>query len=167
VTASAVTNSTCLIALERIGRLDLLSESFARVLVPPEVRDEFGSGLDWVEVRAPVNAALVAALRMHLHPGEAAAIALAVETPGSIIILDDRKARGVALQFDIPVLGTIGLLLHAKRAGIMPRVTPLFDALREHGFYLAESLRLRALSIAQEDSDDPGERRCNSGDTSK
>jgi predicted nucleic acid-binding protein len=124
------------------------------VLVPLEVREEFGAGLSWLEVRPPVNVMLVTALRMHLHPGEAAAIALAVETPDCAIILDDRKARVVARQFDIPILGTIGLLLRAKRAGIIPRVTPLLDALKNQGFYLSESLRLKALSIAQEDDTD-------------
>jgi uncharacterized protein len=93
VTASAVTDSTCLIALERIGRLGLLARPYVRVLVRPEVREEFGAELDWVEVHAPINVALATALRMQLHSGEAAAIALAVETPSSAIILDDRKAR--------------------------------------------------------------------------
>ena len=77
----AVTNSTCLISLERIDRLEILRASFESVLIPPEVREEFGSEPSWIIVRPVMNMHLVQALRFRLDRGEAAAIALAAEVP--------------------------------------------------------------------------------------
>jgi len=59
-----VTDSICLIDLERIGHLDLLPALFEPILVPPEVQHEFGTLLPWLTVETPTDHALVAALKM-------------------------------------------------------------------------------------------------------
>ena len=76
----AVTDSTCLIGLERIGHLDLLPALFEPVIAPPEVQKEFGVSFSWLQIEAPSDKALVAALKMLADDGEAEAIALASET---------------------------------------------------------------------------------------
>ncbi len=73
----AVSNSICLIALERIGQLNLLPALFEPISVPPKVREEFVVRLDWLRVEAPSNTALVAVLKALVDEGEAEAIALA------------------------------------------------------------------------------------------
>jgi predicted nucleic acid-binding protein len=60
----AVTDSTCLIGLERIGRLDILPSLFDPILIPPEVQREFGTPLPWLIVETPADQALVAALKL-------------------------------------------------------------------------------------------------------
>ena len=74
-----VADSTCLISLERIGRLDILPVLFEPILIPPEVQSEFGASIPWITMETPVDQALVDALKMLVDDGEAEAIALAHE----------------------------------------------------------------------------------------
>ena len=74
-----VSDSTCLIALERIDRLDLLPAVFAEIWIPPAVAKEFGRAISWLRVRAPRDTASVSRYEAIVDAGEAAAIALAKE----------------------------------------------------------------------------------------
>lgn len=87
-----VSDSTCLIGLERIHRLDLLPAVFERVWIPSVVAEEFGQSIPWLHVKAPVNTDLVESFETMVDRGEAAAIALARELHCEVI-LDDRRAR--------------------------------------------------------------------------
>lgn len=145
-----VVDSTCLIALDKIGHLGLLGADLAPV-VAPAVRAEFGEPLpDWIAVREPRDPVVVAALGTQLGAGEAESIALALEPPRSEIILDDKKARRVAGQLGLRVFGTLGLVLRAKAAGRIALVTPVLEALRATGFHMTEALFRTALRLADE-----------------
>jgi hypothetical protein len=87
-----------------------------------------------------------------LGPGEREALALAIERPGSRVLLDDRYARLVATTLGIPVIGTLGILLRAKRAGHLNEVRPLLDRLDALGFRVDRRTRLAVLSLADETS---------------
>ena len=149
MTETAVVDSTCLIGLERIGRLDILPALFINVIVPPEVAREFGTSLPWLKVETPANNALTSALKMMLDDGEAEAIALASEH-GYGIVPDDRQARRIAKNLGVAVVGTVGLLLRAKRDGIISAVKPLLEDLELNGFYLSSELKEEALRLANE-----------------
>lgn len=146
---SIVTDSTCLIGLEGIHKLSLLPAMFESVVAPPKVQEEFGSEESWLKVEAPTDPALVKALKMMVDDGEAEAIALA-RGRGWRIILDDRKAREVAKQMGLSVIGTVGLLIQAKRQGIVPALEPLLEALEACGFFLSAELKSEALQLAGE-----------------
>lgn len=146
---SVVADSTCLIGLERIGRLDLLPELFEPILVPPEVQNEFGISLIWLKVETPSDQALVTTLKMLVDDGEAEALALAKEL-GLRIILDDRQARAVGNRLNIPVIGTVGILVQAKYAGVIPLIKPLLEDLESNGFYLSDALKDEALRLVGE-----------------
>lgn len=75
---------------------------------------------------------------------------LALEMPGSIVLLDDALARRVAVAKGIPIKGTLGLLLDAKRAGQPAAVKPSLDRLQELGFRLAKETREAVLKLAGE-----------------
>lgn len=126
-----VCDSTCLIALERIDYLKLLPNLFEPVVIPPSVEEEFGAALSWFEIHRPSNSALVASLEIVVDRGEAEAIALAHETQ-FLLVLDDRQARSAARHLGLTITGTIGVLLKAKRAGLIDAVKPLLDQLREN-----------------------------------
>jgi len=79
VKESVVSDSTCLIGLERIGELNILPALFDPMMIPPEVEREFGSAFSWLQTENLTSGALVAALRMVVDAGEAEAIALASE----------------------------------------------------------------------------------------
>lgn len=145
----AVANSTCLIGLERIGQLEILRALFEPLLVPPKVQEEFGTTLDWLTVQAPTSRELVNILRSIVDDGEAEAIALAKEK-GWLLILDDRKARKWAKRLSVRVIGTAGILLRAKRCGLIPKVKPILEALKAVGFRLSEALEREVLRLAQE-----------------
>ena len=144
-----VTDSTCLIGLERIGHLDILPALFEPILVPPEVQHEFGTPLPWLTVERPVDHALITALKMLVDDGEAEAIALAHEQ-GWRIILDDRRARSVARGLGITIIGTVGILVRAKRLGMITSLKALLDELEAHAFYISEGLKVEALRLVNE-----------------
>ena len=146
---SLVADTACLIALERIGRLNLLPELFESVVIPPEVAREFGSSAQGLRIQAPANKALLASLKLLVDDGEAEAIALASELKLRII-LDDGQARFVAKQVGVATIGTIGLLLLAKKAGLIPALEPLIGDLERCGFYMTSALKQEALRLAAE-----------------
>lgn len=145
-----VTNSTCLIGLERIGRLDILPEVFSTVMIPLAVQAEVGLSADWLKVRAVQNIAVVATLKTQVDDGEAEAIALAMELGDVLIILDDRNAQRIAQQLNLKVIGTVGMLLRAKQKGVIAEIKPLLTALSQADFRISASLVGNALRLAGE-----------------
>jgi predicted nucleic acid-binding protein len=149
---SAVADSACLIALKQIGREALLPQLFDEIRIPPVVQDEIGTVFPWLKVQAVRDVALIAALKTQMDEGEAHVIALATEKTDVFVILDDRKARRIAKQMGLRVIGTVGILLRSKQHGHLTEITSEIEALERVGFYLTESLRREALSLAGEDS---------------
>lgn len=149
-TVPAVTNSSCLIGLERIERLDILPQVFSSITIPTAVSTEVGFEADWLTVRPVQNLALVATLKTQVDEGEAEAIALAMELGNIFVILDDRKARQLAFQLNLKVIGIVGMLLRAKRFGIILEIKPLLTALNQANFRISEPLIQNALRIAGE-----------------
>lgn len=144
-----VSNTSCLIALEAVGRLDLLQLLYRQLVIPPAVVGEWGMPCAaWMTVQAVQNQPLVRALQLQLGPGEA--IALAAEQNATRLILDDQRARRVAAQMQVPFTGTVGVVLRAKQLGFLPLVRPVFDDLRAAGFWLSDALLQKSLQIAGE-----------------
>jgi uncharacterized protein len=75
---------------------------------------------------------------------------LALEMPESVALLDDALARRVAIAKGIPIKGTLGLLLDAKRAGHLSAVKPSLDRLSKLGFRLAQQTQDAVLKLAGE-----------------
>ena len=78
------------------------------------------------------------------------AIALAVELGASAIIIDDRPARRLAEVAGLNVIGTLGLLLEAKRAGHIRSIRAELDKLLETSFFLSQELYDQLLRLADE-----------------
>lgn len=150
MTPRAVADSACLIALDAIGRLDLISGVFEQVSVTPEVLAEVGRALPGVVATPASDRGVVAALKTQLDEGEASVIALAMEIGDVLVVLDDKKARRVARQLGLKVTGTIGLLVRAKRLGLVDAIEPLLSALERAGFRMSRALRQEALRLAGE-----------------
>jgi predicted nucleic acid-binding protein len=106
---------------------------------------------DWIQVAAPKNLPLISALMALLDPGEAAAIALANELQAGRVLLDERRARKVALRMNLPVMGVLGCLVDAKQRGLIPEVRQWLEALRvKAGFRVSDELIQAILRIANE-----------------
>jgi predicted nucleic acid-binding protein len=149
VKEAVVSDSTCLIGLERAGQLELLPALFSAVAIPPEVEREFGVSFPWLQVNGLFDATLARALRMQVDGGEAEAIALAKQL-GLRLILDDRRARAVARNLGLPLIGTVGILLRAKQARLVSHIKPIIDELERHEFFIAPELRVEVLRLAGE-----------------
>jgi hypothetical protein len=127
--------------LHQLDLLKLLPALVGSVTVPPAVVEELSEGQrlginlpnplshSWIIVRSPVSAP---ALRLitDLGPGESEVLALALETPNSIVILDDDLARRTAEMSGIRLTGTLGILLDAKQAGLLEEIAPLLERLQ-------------------------------------
>ena len=147
---NAVSDSSCLIALEKIGHLELLSKSFDAVNIPPTVQSELDREIKWLIITPVQNNAVVNSLKTQIDDGEAEAIALAMEMGNVYVVLDDKKARRIALQLGLKVIGTVGLILRAKKKGIIAEIKPILDALHEVDFRISDTLRQEALQLAEE-----------------
>ena len=151
---SVVSNFSPLIALARIQRLDLVPAILKSALIPPAVAREIAPSVpvlpNWLEVRAPTRALSVVTSRGRLGDGEWEAIALAIELEASAIVIDDRPARRLAEAAGLNVIGTLGLLLEAKRAGHIRTIRAELDKLIETSFVLSQRLYDRVLRTAGE-----------------
>ena len=151
MTDHVVIDSTRLIALERIDQLALIPQIFPSVIAPPGVQSEFGVLLNWLTIRPVKNRVVVEALKTQIDDGEAQVIALALELENVLLILDDKKARRVAQQLGLKVIGTIGVLIDAKRKGVIPAIAPLLTALEKVNFRLTPALHYEALRLCDEE----------------
>lgn len=146
---AVVSDSTCLIALERIGELDILPALFDPIIIPPEVEREFGTKFSWLQTENLTSNLLVAALRLVVDAGEAEAIALASEK-NYLLISDDKQARAGAKQLGVAVIGTIGVLVQAKQSGVVTTIKPILDNLELNSFFISRALREEALKLVGE-----------------
>jgi uncharacterized protein len=147
-----VSNSSPLIALSQIGHLELLERLFTTVQVPPAVIQETVSVVlpTWIAEHSLSQLIGPRILRASLGLGESEAISLALEVGAQWLLLDDRPARRLAEALNLPVLGTLGVLLASKRRGFLPAVRPCIDALMNLGFRIASDLYERVITDAGE-----------------
>jgi predicted nucleic acid-binding protein len=90
-------------------------------------------------------------LSQDLDLGEAEVIALALEHPADIVIMDERLGRQTAAYFGLRCIGTIGILVAAKRQGFIPAIRPDLERLKyQQGYYISERLYDRVLADAGE-----------------
>jgi predicted nucleic acid-binding protein len=156
-----ISNTSPLFYLHRLRHLNLLQKLYQQIIVPEAVVDELNAGrdlgedvpnvedYDWIEVR-PVRAPELVRLITDLGAGEAQVLTLAIEEPGSLVILDDRLAREVARMRNIRITGTAGVILKAKQEGHISAVAPLLNRLIELDFRLSDNVKARILKLAQE-----------------
>ena len=85
-----------------------------------------------------------------MDDGEAETIILAQEQTADVAIIDEKSGRRYAAQIDIPVTGTIGVLLKAKEYGLISAVTPLLQELRDKSSWINDSLFYKAVRLAGE-----------------
>jgi hypothetical protein len=144
-----VVDTSCLIGLDKIGKLVLLPALFDKVLIPPAVFLEFGIEAPFAELVSPKDVDLVKAIGFQLGGGESEAIALALEMK-SPIILDDRRARAVGERMGLACIGTVGVLMRAKLKNLTPSLKQCLDDLERRGFYVSQSVKEQALRLVGE-----------------
>ncbi len=136
-----VSDTSCLILLDKIGRIDLLSLLFNSVTITTVIAKEFGKELpSFIKITDPQNQIYQKILEGFLDPGESSAIALALESDDCLLIIDEAKGRRKARQLKLNVTGTIGILITAKEKGLVNSITVIFDQINKTDFRISESL---------------------------
>jgi predicted nucleic acid-binding protein len=157
----AISNTSPLLYLYRINAIDWLPELFNEIWTPNAVVLELRegqqrdydvpvpSGYAWLQIVEPQSIP-PELTTLDLGMGEVAALALALETPNRIVLLDDGLARRTAQASGLTVWGTLRVLLQAKSQGLTESVAPLVDRLRDSGMWISEDIRNRILNLAGE-----------------
>ncbi len=146
-----LSDTSCIILLDKIGELKLLHTLFGQVIVTQEIADEFKKELPfWFIIKEPTNKTYQKILEASLDKGEASAIAFAIEQTDCLLIIDDFKGRKYAEQLGIKITGTLGVIIEAKLSGCIESVKPLLDKIKRTDFRLTEELEKRAIEKANE-----------------
>lgn len=142
-----VSDSSPLIALARIGRLNVLASLFQRILIPTEVHHEVtvaGRGLPgaeevirarWIEIGVPHRPTdqLLEQTCEGLGAGERGAIVLAKSLTADLTLLDESRARRIAQKQGLSVVGCLGVLETGARQGLIPDLREVYMALLRQG----------------------------------
>lgn len=158
-----VSNSSPLMNLSAIKKLDLLKKLYKEILIPQAVWDEVvekGKGqpgaedvkkASWIKKEMVSNISLVETLTLNLDRGEAEAIALAKEKNAELLLIDERLARNVAKHLGLTYIGLLGILREAKSNGLIRNVKKYMDLLKTvSGFWISEDVYKEILKMEGE-----------------
>ena len=158
-----VSDTTPLIGLASIGRLELLYALFGEVYIPQAVFDEtvtFGrekskarqkvSSANWIHVVKVKDRLAVNVLLDEMDLGEVETIILASELNADWVLMDEKKGRRKLTQLNIPKIGTLGILLKAKQLGLIRIIKPEIENLQKTGFSISPFVVEEVLKMAGE-----------------
>jgi predicted nucleic acid-binding protein len=159
-----IVNTSPIQYLYQTNLLDLLPQMYGNIILPQGVAIELAEGRSlgvalpntkdypWFRpVPSPnLNLTTLSAAIDILGRGELEAIALGLENPDSLVILDDGLARNYAKDLGVKITGTIGVLLKAKQRGYLNLIKPVIEELILLGFRLDGTTREFALRLAEE-----------------
>jgi predicted nucleic acid-binding protein len=152
-----VSNAGPIIALARIGKLDLLKQ-FKQIFISKEVYEEVvvkGEGKpgstevkdsNWFITKEVKNTLAVESLTIELEKGEAETIILALELNAELVLIDESIARDIAKSRGLEVIGTVGILAEADENGLIKDLKKSLDDLRSKRVWISEKVYNRALS---------------------
>jgi predicted nucleic acid-binding protein len=146
-----IADTSCLILFKKMDRLPLLYQVYGQITISPHVSAEFKYNLpQWVQVKALNDHKSFEAYRKIVDYGEASVIAFAIEVKNPLLIMDDKRGRQLATALDLPLTGTLGTILKAKRKGIINEVKPVLEDLKAIDFRISMSLEKFILNEAGE-----------------
>ena len=157
----AISNTSPLLYLYRIGGIDWLPKLFDEVWTPEAVRNELQAGrskgydvpnpddYSWLNIVNPKSTPSEW-LALDLGAGEIAAMALALENSDRVVLLDDMLARRTAQVAGLEVWGTLKVLLEAKTHGLVEKIEPYVTKLSDSGMWVSTEVKQRILTLAGE-----------------
>jgi len=158
-----VADSGPLIALAKLGHLDLPARLYGRAVLPRTVFEECVTEAhrpDAEAIQEAVNAGWLEVVddlawpegvsKPRLDPGESAALAMALGSAGSSLLIDEQRGRKAARRLGVRVVGVLGLLLLAKQAGHLDAVAPALERLNAERYFISPALCADVLGMAGE-----------------
>lgn len=158
--ALIVADTGPLVILAKIDHLHLLAKRYQQIKIPETVlleatalahREDSQRIVQFTAQHVEVSRDIIQGddLDFGLDAGETQAILLASEL-GCPVLMDEKRGRAVAKRSEVPVLGTVGLLLAAKQEGLIEAINPLLNQMLAHEYRLAGSLIEQAKVLARE-----------------
>ncbi|MFE4106087.1 DUF3368 domain-containing protein [Almyronema epifaneia] len=156
-----IVNTSPLLYLYQAGYLALLKQLYGKVITPMAVKKELDAGqqqgiqvpdlsqLEWLKVVTAQSSALVPVVT-DLGAGETEVLALCLENPNSLMILDDQLARRMANIYQLKYTGTLGVLIKAKQAGYLESIAPVITKFQSLGMWLSANIMSEVLNLAGE-----------------
>jgi predicted nucleic acid-binding protein len=136
-----VSDTSCLILLDKIKQLDLLHALFNRITITQIIAGEFGKQLPaYIQIENPVNLIYQKILESNLDSGEASALALALEKKDCLLIIDDYKGRKEAKNLGLTFTGTLGILIIAKQKGLIKSITRILTDIQKTDFRISDTV---------------------------
>ncbi len=147
--------------LHQVACLGLLQKLYGGIVVPFAVDEELRVGqlqgvkvpaigsIEWIQVIQISTRALVPNVT-DLGQGEAEVIALGIQDPESLLILDDSLGRRIAKFYKLQYTGTLGILIKAKKLGHLDAVAPIIDQLLAQGMWMTDTVIRDILRLAEE-----------------
>lgn len=146
-----ISDTSCLILLDKINEIDILKKLYEEVVVTTTILDEFGKPLpEWIRIVDPQNISYQNILNASVDKGEASAIALALEQKDSLLIVDDYKARQLATGLGLKITGTLGVIVEAKLSGRINSVSDIISKIKTTNFRISPDLEKKILGSAGE-----------------
>jgi predicted nucleic acid-binding protein len=146
-----IADTSCLIALTNIEAINILKELYKEVFITEEILNEFGESVPkWIKVEKVKNINYKKLLDQVLDPGEASAIALALDFDNVLLILDDLKGRKEAEKLGFKITGTLGVLYKAKELGKINNLKEYLEKLKNVGFRISENIEKEILKKSNE-----------------
>ncbi len=146
-----ICDTSILIIFDKINELELLQQVYRELITTPEIAEEYGKQLpNWIRVQSVSDLKYQRFLETQLDRGEASAIALATEFDDSILLLDDLKARKLALNLNLKFSGALGIIHKAKHLSIITKVKPLIDKMLLTDFRISNNIVNEILRLNNE-----------------
>jgi predicted nucleic acid-binding protein len=157
-----VSDTSPVLSLARIGRLELLQLLYQRVLIPEAVFEELMAvprspddvdfaAVPWLVVAKPNDRRRVDQLCVDLDRGEAEAIVLALEQHADLLLVDERRGRRTAHAEGLVITGLLGVVAQAKRHGLIDAAKPVLDELIQRArFWIGPALYSEVLAALGE-----------------
>ncbi|MCB9444308.1 MAG: DUF3368 domain-containing protein [Ardenticatenaceae bacterium] len=155
-----ILNNTPLVALWPLDHLHLLRDLFGEVWISQSVFEEFLAVNREERTASLQNATWIKPITLSnprqalpyvgLDQGEADVLALAVEQSARLVVIDERKGRRYARRLELPLTGTLGLLLLAKEKGLISSLAPLIQQLQSAGLHFSIELVAKVIELAGE-----------------
>lgn len=136
-----IPDTSCLILLRKIGALNLLDQLFDEVLITETVLWEFNEPVSIPYKLAKIeNKDFFKLVSLQLDPGEASVICMASDQQDYLMVLDDLKGRKVANALGLNFTGTLGVLVKAKRNGLIEKLEPYVEKLIQDGIRISNQV---------------------------
>lgn len=157
-----ISNTSPIFYLYRLGYLELMEQLYGEIVIPNGVVEELNEGgktgedvpdikrYKWIKVRH-ISAPYQIKIIPDLGKGEAEALALALLENEHLLVIDDLLAREIAKLQMIKFTGTAGILMKAKKRGLITVVKPILNKLKDTGFFLSDNVLADILKLSGEE----------------